>query len=185
VRAICHVRQAYRREEIALPFVVVRTELAPDYSDPAVRDALAQRALTSGADIFGPSPADIPAATLRDVTVEAQVVEQLAGEPDFTDAETEAEEVAVIEEPSPDNGSADLSLLADEDDGPEASSDEDDEVEDESSAAVCCDDCGAVLPANVVAYCQGPRGREAFGGSNYCYACQKKHRPADRGAGAR
>jgi len=185
VRAICHVRQAYRREEMALPFVVVRTELAPDYSDPAVRHALAQKALTSGADIFGPTAADTPGTTLRDVAVEAQVVERLAAEPDFTDAEADAEEVAVIEEPIPDNGSGAPTLLSGEDDASEVLSEDHEEPEDEPTDAVYCDDCGATLPANVVAYCQGPRGRETFGGNNYCFKCQRKRRAAVKEAGAR
>ncbi len=52
VRAICHLRQAYTREEMGRPFVVVRAELAPDYADPEVRRALAERALASGAENF-------------------------------------------------------------------------------------------------------------------------------------
>jgi hypothetical protein len=47
---------------------------------------------------------------------------------------------------------------------------------------VRCDDCNAELPANVVAFCQSPRGRQLFGGANYCFACQRKRQPrAGRG----
>ena len=45
-------------------------------------------------------------------------------------------------------------------------------------AAGTCDDCGAALTPTVVAYCQSPRGQATFSGANYCFGCQKKHRPA-------
>lgn len=195
VRAICHLRQAYLREEMARPFVVVRTELAPDFADPAVRQALAQKALTSGMEIFGPAHDNAPASTRLAEDVDAHVVDQLASEPDFTDAAARAEEItaAVDDELVPGNGhianvaGAELlqqaSLTQTEEsatgiserpeqllaahDGGEAEAD-----------AVCCDDCHAVLPANVVAYCQSSTGRQVFSGENYCFACQKKHRPA-------
>lgn len=66
VRAICHLRQAYSREEMARPFIVVRTELAPDFADPMVRQALAQKAMASGAEILvggvnSPLPPVMPA----------------------------------------------------------------------------------------------------------------------------
>ncbi len=186
VRAICHLRQAYLREEMARPFVVVRTELAPDFADPAVRQALAQKALASGAEIFGPSHEETPATTLRAAALHAEVVEQLASEPDFTDADTRAEEVsaAVDDDLVPGNGHAD-------------NADEAMPVQDASATqlkpptadsntaeadAVRCDDCHAVLPANIIAYCQSSKGRQAFSGANYCFACQKKHRPAGKAA---
>jgi hypothetical protein len=154
----------------------VRTELAPDFADPEVRHALAEKALVSGAEIFGPTHEEMPAATLRATAVDAQVVEQLAGEPDFTDAEAKAEEAAapVDDEPAPDNGqthaadnapTAEPALVEDSDDTPE-----------EEPDAVRCDDCNASLPANVVAYCQSAKGRQAFGGANYCFKCQNKRR---------
>ena len=83
---------------MARPFVVVRTELAPDFGDPAVRQALAQKALSSGAEIFGPTHEETPATTLRSAAVDANVVEQLAGDPDFTDAEARAEEARKLAE---------------------------------------------------------------------------------------
>jgi len=176
VRAICHLRQAYLREEMARPFVVVRTELAPDFADPAVRQALAQKALTSGADIFGPAHEETPAVTLSAAAVDAQVVEQLASEPDFTDAEAKAEEATapVDDEPAPDNGHTHVT-----DSGPTEDptvSEGSDETPAEESDAVRCDDCSAPLPANEVAYCQSAKGRQAFGGANYCFKCQNKRR---------
>jgi hypothetical protein len=197
VRAICHLRQAYLREEMARPFVVVRTELAPDFADPAVRQALAQKALASGAEIFGPAHEEAPSAMLRAAAVDAQVVEQLASEPDFSDAEARAEEATapVDDESASDNGQTHVT-----DDGPTASADSpvaDPQAEESPSAhesretpeddadAVRCDDCSGALPANVVAYCQSAKGRQAFNGANYCFKCQKKHRPATAKAGTR
>ena len=186
VRAICHLRQAYLREEMARPFVVVRTELAPDFADPAVRQALAQKALASGAEIFGSAHEDTPGATLRGAAVDAQVVEQLAAEPDFTDAETRAEEATapVNDEPASDNrgqGGDEEPVPAD-DVPPEA--EPSDEAPDEEADGVRCDDCNANLPANVVAYCQSARGRQAFGGANYCFKCQNKRRGKGAKGGA-
>jgi len=196
VRAICHLRQAYLREEMARPFVVVRTELAPDFADPAVRHALAEKALASGAEIFAPAHEEAPAVTLRAAAVDAQVVEQLASEPDFTDAEAKAEEATapVDDESAPDNGQTHVT-----DDGPTASADspvadppaeessadhESRETPEEESDAVRCDECNAVLPANVVAYCQSAKGRQAFGGANYCFKCQNKRRGSGGKGGA-
>ena len=189
VRAICHLRQAYLREEMARPFVVVRTELAPDFADPAVRQALAQKALISGAEIFGQAHDTIPAAP-----ADTEIVEQLAGEPDFTDAQIKAEEIttAVEDEMVPGNGPTDS---ADEivplQDAPLPQ----DELSEQSPAlydtdtgeadAVRCDDCSTVLPANVIAFCQSSKGRQAFSGANYCFVCQKKHRPTAGKVGVR
>jgi hypothetical protein len=195
VRAICHLRQAYLREEMARPFVVVRTELAPDFADPAVRQALAQKALASGAEIFGPAHEETPAATLRGVAVDAHVVEQLAREPDFSDAERRAEEATapVDDEPAVDNGHAQTAAEAapseeapppdgEAPDEPSAGHDTGEAPEEEADG-VRCDDCNANLPANVVAYCQSAKGRQAFGGANYCFRCQNKRRTPSAGSG--
>ena len=181
VRAICHLRQAYTREEMARPFVVVRTELAPDYADPETRRALAAKAISSGAEIFGP-------ADERTLHVPpAEVVDDLASEPDFTDAEVHAEDagdedvdvsIPVAEPIADDLGVDALTETVAE---PAALPGQPEPVETESAptpAAGTCDDCGGSLTPAVVAYCQSPRGQETFGGANYCYACQKKHRPA-------
>jgi len=173
VRAICHLRQAYTREEMARPFVVVRAELAPDYADPEVRRALAERALASGTEIFGPARTD----EHESLALPTRVVDELSEAPDFTEAEELAEEAAAPDE-EPDVSVTDEPAIAEEA-GP---------VEDHSPApladtgpddtSVTCDDCGGELTAKVIAYCQSARGREAFGGANYCFGCQKKHRPA-------
>jgi hypothetical protein len=44
--------------------------------------------------------------------------------------------------------------------------------------ATACDDCGGPLTPTVIAYCQSPRGQATFSGANYCFTCQKTHRPA-------
>lgn len=111
IRAICHVRHSYPREYMARPFVVVRSELAPDYSDPAMRKALADKAVASGAELFGPARQDTPAVTVRETVPDARTIEQLAGEPDFSDeakaeelpAEPDDEEPEEQDEPSSDN----------------------------------------------------------------------------------
>jgi len=183
VRAICHLRQAYTREEMARPFIVVRTELAPDYADPETRRALAAKAISSGAEIFGPAEDERHLVHVP----KAEVVEDLASEPDFTDAEVRAEEAADddLDAPVPtiDPGvpnDLDADALTEAAAEPVAV-----EVPDQPApapAAGTCDDCGASLTPAVVAYCQSPRGQATFGGASYCYACQKKHRPARKAA---
>jgi hypothetical protein len=182
VRAICHLRQAYTREEMARPFIVVRTELAPDFADPETRRALAAKAISSGAEIFGPAD---DARTAVHVP-SAEVVDDLASEPDFTNAEVRAEEAAEddldVAVPIADTiGLDDLKTDAVAESAPVEVPDQPQSVEPESAptpVAGTCDGCGASLTPTVVAYCQSPRGKATFGGSSYCYACQKKHRPA-------
>jgi hypothetical protein len=185
VRAICHLRQAYSREEMARPFIVVRTELAPDYADPETRRALAAQAISSGAEIFGPADDGRPVVHVP----KAKVVEDLASEPDFTDAEVRAEEAAddvdaalpVTDPIGPDDLGAEALTEAVAEPVAVEVPDEPEQIEPEPAptpAAGTCDDCGASLTPAVIAYCQSPRGQATFGGANYCYTCQKKHRPA-------
>jgi hypothetical protein len=181
VRAICHLRQAYSREEMARPFIVVRTELAPDFADPAVRQALAQKAISSGAEIFGPEQDERPLLRVPP----AEVIDELASVPDFADADVRAEEATDTVEAEPEavtGGDAgtepamvpeELAAVAE---APVPESVPDLEP-DQPSSAVGCDDCGTELTAAVTAYCQSPRGQATFGGANYCFTCQKKHRP--------
>ncbi len=58
------IRQQYTRDEFGKPFVVQRVDLRLDTEDPAVRKAIAEKAVQSGSDIFGgaPSPSGSPAA---------------------------------------------------------------------------------------------------------------------------
>jgi hypothetical protein len=193
VRAICHLRQAYLREEMARPFVVVRTELAPDFADPAVRQALAQKALASGAEIFGQAHDSTPAIIHQMATADTEIVEQLASEPDFTDAETRAEEItmAVDDDLVPGNGHADSGdEIEPYQDAPLPQVESSEpalilhDISGGETDAVRCDDCHGIVPANVIAFCQSSKGRQAFDGANYCFTCQKKHRPAAEKVGA-
>ena len=47
------IRQHYERHEFGKPFVVQRVDLRPDTTDPAVRAAIAAKAVQSGSEIFG------------------------------------------------------------------------------------------------------------------------------------
>lgn len=175
------VRQQYTRDEFGRPFVAQRVELTPDFSDPAMREAFMRKALQSGAELFG-------AQTVETQGAPATVVTDFASDqPDFDRARAEGrvEEAAVRDE---------------DDDGPEDLPEQVDDGPDEDSPApaaagelplegdpdeVRCDACNAVVPANVVAYCQSAKGRQAFGGANYCFRCQDKHRPRAGRGGAR
>jgi hypothetical protein len=182
VRAICHLRQAYSREEMARPFIVVRTELAPDFADPETRRALAAKAISSGAEIFGPADAERPLLHVS----KTEVLEDLASEPDFTDAEVHAEEAAddvdtslpITDPIAPDDLGIDALKEAVAE--PAAAELPDEPAPAPTPAAGACDDCGGSLTPAVVAYCQSPRGQATFSGANYCFTCQKKHRPAKK-----
>jgi len=188
VRAICHLRQAYSREEMARPFIVVRTELAPDFADPAVRQALAQKAISSGAEIFGPAEDERPLLRVPPV----EVVDELATAPDFTDAEVRAEEAADAVDEDADAGLPTTEVTGLDDLGADAPTEavvelaavavphEPQPAETEPDpipTTAVCDDCGGSLTPTVIAYCQSPRGQATFSGANYCFTCQKKHRP--------
>ncbi len=82
LRAIRHtgLRHHYTREEFGRPFVVQRVDLRPDVADPAVRAAIAKKAVESGSDIFGGQRTEAGA----DITPKAAVEV-----PDFDAAERE------------------------------------------------------------------------------------------------
>jgi len=188
VRAICHLRQAYTREEMARPFVVVRTELAPDFADPETRRALAAKAISSGLEIFGSAEDERPLLRVPP----AEVVDELASLPDFADAEVRAEEAAeAVDEDLTglplahaaglDDLGADVltEAVAEPAAVPVPDIPEPTETDPALTAVTAaCDDCGGSLTPTVIAYCQSPRGQATFGGANYCFTCQKTHRPA-------
>lgn len=178
IRAICHVRHSYPREYMARPFVVVRSELAPDFSDPAMRQALAKKALASGAELFGAAAERSPVATVREIGEESDVVDKLAAEPDFSD-ESKAEELPAEsdDEPEPEaseNGQGELPMAGEEGGGDPFADD-----------AVRCDECGGTVEAEALIYCQSDKGREEFGGAVFCVKCGKQSRAAQKPAAAK
>lgn len=48
----CGVKQAYKREELAKPFVALRCMYTPDYADPETRRLLTERALTGTSALY-------------------------------------------------------------------------------------------------------------------------------------
>lgn len=58
IRKLMHVKNSYTREEAARPFVVPRIDLALDYSDPMVKQALLARSLSAQTALFGGSSGD-------------------------------------------------------------------------------------------------------------------------------
>jgi hypothetical protein len=47
---------------------------------------------------------------------------------------------------------------------------------DKDENIVPCGDCQRPLTPKEIAFCQSARGREMFGGGNWCYSCQPEHR---------
>jgi hypothetical protein len=175
------VRQQYARDEFGRPFVAQRVELTPDFDDPAMREAFMRKALQSGAELFSAQTVDSHAAP-------ATVVTELASDkPDF-DRAREAGRFEQVEAADGDEDEGEETDESPEDDRP-APSGPDDEAPAQGAGAdeeqVRCDDCNAVVPANVVAYCQSARGRQTFGGANLCYRCQDKRRGKGEKGGSR
>jgi len=149
------IKPAYSPEELGKGFLCVRVE--PDMSVDEAR----RRGMASATQIFGAATQSLPALPAPDFSQATEVTGPDDGE------EKTAPPAPEPEAPTPDEGSDELPL---------------DEPQDNGSAnEVPCDDCGAHLPDNVVAYCQSARGRQAFGGANYCFKCQGKHRGTGRG----
>lgn len=64
IRAALGMKGQYTKEEIERPFVVPRIDFSPDYSDPAVRQALIQHGIPAMSALFGQvSPQTQPLAT--------------------------------------------------------------------------------------------------------------------------
>ncbi len=72
------IRQVYTRQDFAKPFAVQRVDVVVNTDDPTMAKAIAERALSSGTELFGtgPAPAALPASTAEDA-------------PDFERAERE------------------------------------------------------------------------------------------------
>ncbi len=57
VRALLGIKGTYSREELSKPFVVPTVTFAPDFTDPAVRNAMLQQGMNSMGNMFGTSSA--------------------------------------------------------------------------------------------------------------------------------
>lgn len=53
IRAALGIKAQYTKEELQKPFVVPRIDFSPDYSDPAVRQALIEHGVRAMANLFG------------------------------------------------------------------------------------------------------------------------------------
>lgn len=172
VRAICFVRQVYGREEMALPFVVVRTELAPDFNDPEVRRALATQATQSASQLFAGigRPAD-------DRPIDVAFQEHLEHAPDFARTADGAEEVEAVV----DNGAAESEPAAEGKpdemfpDG-QASAGEAEPQEAKSAdpaELVACAVCDRQLDQARRIWCESEAGQKAVNGRLICFRCQE------------
>jgi len=168
VRAICFMRQVYDREEMALPFIVVRTELAPDFNDPEVRRALAQQATQSASQLF--------AGTREDRPIDVTFQEHLQERPDFEKTLDSAEEVEVSvdangEEIPPDS-SAGPEMFPD---GQEPAGGAGPQKAKSSgpSEPKTCVGCDKILSPGRQAWCESEAGQQAVDGRLLCFGCQE------------
>ena len=154
------VKPAYSPQELNRGFLCVRVE--PDTSVEEAR----RRGMASAAQIFGAGTQPVAALPAPDFSQATEA----AGPDDDLEAQ---------QEPEANDGGADESpeSAAGGQTGQMPLGDENEQVR--------CDDCGAEVPDNVVAYCQSASGRQQFGGRNYCFRCQDKHRGAARKGAAR
>lgn len=67
IRAALGIKAQYTKEELQKPFVVPRFDFSPDYSDPAVRQALIEHGVRAMANLFG-QVAPAPQAALPGYT---------------------------------------------------------------------------------------------------------------------
>ena len=148
------VKPAYSPQELNKGFLCVRVE--PDMSVEEAR----RRGMASAAQIFGAATQQ-PVAALPAPDF-SQATEATGPDDDETEGQQEPDETqGAPAEPTEPAQTGQMPL-----------GDENDQVR--------CDDCGSEVPDNVVAYCQSARGRQQFGGRNYCFRCQDKHRSAAR-----
>ena len=154
------IKAAYAPQELNKGFLCVRVE--PDMSVEEAR----RRGMASAAQIFGAAVSAPTATAALPAPDFSQATEVNGADNDNHEEPTPEPEP---EAASPDEGSSELPLDEPQDDG--------------SADEVRCDECSASVPANVVAYCQSPRGRQTFGGANYCFKCQEKRRAPSAGSG--
>lgn len=69
VRALLGIKGTYSKEELSKPFVVPTVTFAPDFTDPAVRNAMLQQGMNSMGNMFG--TASTPPAISATFTSEA------------------------------------------------------------------------------------------------------------------
>jgi hypothetical protein len=157
------VKPAYSPQELNKGFLCVRVE--PDMSVEEAR----RRGMASAAQIFGAATQPVAALPLPDFSqaTEAAGPDDDEPEPEQGEQQEPAGQPAPPESEETQPGQQGQMPLQNESD------------------QVSCDDCGTAVADNVVAYCQSARGRQQFGGRNYCFRCQDKHRGgARRGAAA-
>jgi len=171
VRAICFMRQVYTREEMALPFVVVKTELAPDFDDPEVRRALAQQATLSAPTLF---------ATGTDRPIDAAFKEHLEHAPDFERTADQAEVVAaaVEDDDVAAAGGAEAGQMFPTEEG-SAGGPGPQEAKATGPDPVACVSCDKPLTRGRQAWCESEAGKQAVGGRNICFSCQEAEAKGD------
>lgn len=164
VRDICNIRPHYSRAELANPFVLISTSMRLDPSDPASRELIAQRALASGASIFG---GGAPADTTRS---SAQVVHSA---PDFT------QPAQTVTTPVDDE---ELGRTFDDDVDAINHALENGALNTGYDDLGGCEDCHEPVSDAEINWCTSEQGQKKFGGHIYCKGCQPKHLPARGGA---
>jgi len=167
IRAICHIRHTYRREDMAHPFIVVRADLVPDLADPAIRGQLADRARAATGALFPPSGDPAEAAFSETPTFENPIDVGQGAEVDAEGADLEPIDVEVGE------GAQEAEAEAPED-GP-----------------TICPGCDEILADARLAFLRSENGKaqmqkyeEMFGTGMICYKCQTQGDKALRGAGS-
>lgn len=165
LRAMCGINHAYKPKVLARPFVVVRTDIAVDGDDPAMRQLMAERALASGTELFGSAPHQ-PSVTLQEIPQEPDW-SRLAPDAAPPEPEPEDEEAEPDEAPPTDaDGQSELPIGESDDGDPFA------------GETVQCKECGGTVENAALAYCQSDAGRKEHGGDVVCIACGKKARAA-------
>ncbi len=158
IRALLGIKGTYSREELSKPFVVPTVTFAPDFTDPAVRNAMLQQGMNSMGNMFGTS-ATLPAIQ---TTFSADAFS------DGFDPEAEADNPAFASDVPPD---ADEPPMQEPErnwfDQEPTPPEQEHQREEQGNTGYRCDQCGTSINENVYGYSLNKFGRPL------CMKCQK------------
>lgn len=161
IRALLGIKGTYSKAELKKPFVVPTVTFAPDFTDPAVRNAMLQQGMNSMGNMFGVPAAPSAISSMgifEDAVHEAFDPEENLSNPAFTsERSTEDDDIQEEYRQAPTQGTSELRE-------PPA---QQTETPREGSSGYFCDECGAEINERVYGYSLNKFGRPL------CMKCQK------------
>ena len=154
VRALLGIKGTYTKEELEKPFAVATVTFAPDYNDPAVRNAMLQQGMSSMSNMFG-TPNASPASSLPG-----------AAPTDAFDAEAFIDNPA-FESDNPPNSEEDRNIPPEFENDPDIQDEFGGNETDGGRNEIICSECGNPITKKVFDYSLKKYGRPL------CYEHQK------------